>query len=257
MQCHICGSDSKRFASAVVLTKYEVSYFQCTACRFLQAETPYWLEESYSEALASIDVGVMNRNLQNCIKTSAIISLVFPRTDCYLDYAGGYGTLVRLMRDRGFNFHWTDRYAKNLHARGFEHVPNKKYDLLTAYEVLEHLPDPLRDFADMVQYSDRILASTLLLPSPTPTPANWWYYALRSGQHISFYSRESLKALASHFGLHLISRGSFHLFTREKCDRMQKALFSAATIGKLTPVTTWIGRRPSLKPADLAQLSST
>jgi Methyltransferase domain len=256
MECNICGSDSKPFASARILTKYEISYFQCTSCKFLQTESPYWLEESYSEALATIDVGVMNRNLQNAIITSAVISLAFPRTSCYLDYGGGYGTLVRLMRDRGFNFFWIDRFAKNLHARGFEHAPNKKYDLLTAYEVMEHLPNPLADFAEMVKYSDRILATTNLLPSPTPTPQNWWYYALKSGQHVSFYSKESLQVLASHFGLHLISRGPYHLFTREKCDPMHKALFKGATIGRLTPVTTWIGHRPSLKPADLTQMSA-
>jgi len=256
MQCHICGGDSKPFASARILSKYQVSYFLCTACRFLQTETPYWLEESYSEALSTIDVGVMNRNLNNTIVTSVIIKLLYPRAKCFLDYGGGYGTMVRLMRDRGFDFYWSDRFAKNLHARGFEHVPNRKYDLVTAFEVMEHSPDPISDFGEMVKLSDRILVTTLVLPSPTPTPPNWWYYALKSGQHVSFYSSESLGALASHFVLHVISRGPYHLFTRQKCGPIERTLFSIATIRKLAPITAWIGHRESLKPKDFAQLTA-
>ena len=46
------------------------------------------------------------------------------------------------MRDKGYDFYWQDIYSKNLYATDFEYTKNTKYEMLTAYEVFEHLPDP-------------------------------------------------------------------------------------------------------------------
>jgi len=39
----------------------------------------------------------------------------------FLDYAAGYGLFVRLMRDAGYNFRWSDLYCQNLFVRGWSH----------------------------------------------------------------------------------------------------------------------------------------
>jgi 2-polyprenyl-3-methyl-5-hydroxy-6-metoxy-1,4-benzoquinol methylase len=46
------------------------------------------------------------------------------------------------MRDRDFDFYWSDKYSENLLARGFaaNHGP---YGVAVAFEVLEHLPNPI------------------------------------------------------------------------------------------------------------------
>ena len=62
MECKICESESHKFAKASVLGRYEVDYFQCSNCGFVQTEDPYWLEEAYSDAIASSDVGLVFRN---------------------------------------------------------------------------------------------------------------------------------------------------------------------------------------------------
>ena len=79
---------------------------------FIQTEKPYWLAEAYTDALVAADVGVMQRNLQTSAVTSAVISLLFPAAKTFLDFGGGHGTFVRLMRDRGFNFFWQDLSPK-------------------------------------------------------------------------------------------------------------------------------------------------
>jgi hypothetical protein len=253
MRCHICGDASEAFASTLVLSKHQVSYFRCKGCRFIQTEPPYWLEEAYSEAISELDVGVMQRNLHNTGVTAAVISLLFPSGVRFLDYAAGYGTLVRLMRDRGFDFFWSDRYAKNLYARGFEHVPGSRYDLLTAFEVLEHLPHPLEDIARMFELAENILVSTILVPEPAPTPPHWWYYAVKSGQHISLYTADSLQKIASRFHVHLLSRGPYHLLTH---NQQSSRRFRVATSGRLAPVVNFLCRRPSLTGADLERVSA-
>jgi methyltransferase family protein len=252
MQCHICGNVSDAFGSALVLSKHQVKYFRCVSCGFIQTETPHWLEEAYSEAISSLDTGIMWRNMHNAHMTSRLITVLFPKATRFLDYAAGHGTLVRLMRDRGFDFYWSDRYAKNLHSRGFEHVPGCRYDLLTAYEVLEHLPSPLTDIAAMLDLSDNVLVTTEVVPEPAPEPPNWWYYAAKSGQHISFYSAASLQKIAAHFGVHLLSRGNYHLFTRKP---QYSFLFRLATSGRGNRIINRFNKRQSLIWSDHERMS--
>ena len=154
MTCGICQTESARFGEAILLDKYRVQYFRCPKCGFIQTEKPYWLNEAYAEALVAADVGVMQRNLQTLAIISPVISLLFPDGERFLDYGGGHGTFVRLMRDRGFNFFWQDLYAKNIHARTFEYEQGARYDLVTAFELMEHLPDPVEGLAPIFALSD-------------------------------------------------------------------------------------------------------
>lgn len=251
MQCKICTAESLAFGSAKVLSKHDVRYFRCPACFFVQTEEPYWLAEAYSTAIASLDVGIMQRNLQNLRVTSAIITLLFPDAARFLDFGAGHGVLVRMMRDKGFDFRWLDRHADNSFARGFEHQSGDRYDLLTAYEVMEHFVNPLDDFQSLLAYADNLLVSTLQLPDPAPQPPDWWYYAATTGQHISFYSRQSLAQLASRFGLHLVSDGQYHLFTRRPMSRIA---FRFARSTKAASAINRIWRRDSLTDKDFERI---
>ncbi len=91
---------------------------------------------------------------------------------------------------------------------------NEQFELLTAFEVFEHLVDPLAEVEQMLRLSPNILFSTFLVPQATPTIDEWWYYGPEHGQHVSLYTREALRRLGEHFGLRLISNGRFmHLLT--------------------------------------------
>jgi hypothetical protein len=59
------------------------------------------------------------------------------------------------------------------------------------------------------------LFSTFLLPTSIPA-TDWWYYQFEHGQHISFYSKESLLYIAKEQGVHLYSHEYLHLFTKRK-----------------------------------------
>jgi hypothetical protein len=194
----------------------------------------------------------MQRNLQNTEITAAVISLLFPTAMRFMDYAGGHGTLVRMMRDLGFDFRWLDLYANNIHARGFEHLAGGHYDVVTAYEVLEHLVDPLEEIGHILTLADNLLVTTLIVPEPAPTPPNWWYYAVKGGQHISFYTLESLRRIADHFDMHLLSKGSYHLFTRTPKNGL---IFRLATSGKVAPAINRLRRRQSLTLSDFREMS--
>lgn len=220
MKCKICGSDSELAFEATVMGHYHGRFSRCRTCGFLQADNPDWLEAAYREPINLTDTGLVKRNLLLSRITAAIIFYLFDRNGTFVDYGGGYGLFTRLMRDIGLNFYWLDPHAQNLLSRGFEYQPEKgPPQLLTAFEVFEHLADPLAEIEKMVLLSRNILFSTALLPQSMPRPDQWWYYGLEHGQHVSFYSPETLSRIASRFGLACVSAGMVHLFTdrRELC----------------------------------------
>jgi hypothetical protein len=250
--CRICGDRVDTLDRATVLQRHLITYSRCASCGFVQTETPYWLEEAYSSAIAKADTGVLSRNLQNMRVTSSIISLLFPRSKLFLDYGGGHGIFVRLMRDSGFDFHWYDLHASNDYARGFEHGDGTTYDLLTAFEVLEHLVDPIEELSKMMSCSPNLLVSTELVSSPAPMVSEWWYYCPVTGQHVSFYSLASLRLIAKKFGRHLLSQGPYHLFSKEPQNRFW---FRLAMSMRVSKVVNRVWRRPSLTMPDFYSLS--
>jgi hypothetical protein len=211
MKCKICGSLSTLFDKTTVLKKHPAEYYWCKNCGFMQTETPHWLDEAYSESITRSDIGLIGRNLQMAASTRKLILTCFEPTDKFIDYGGGYGMFTRLMRDQGFNFHHHDPLCKNLFADGFDASTNTSYTLLTAWEVFEHLEDPLAEIDKMLTYSHNLFFSTILLPTKPAPLDQWWYYGVEHGQHIAFYSRESLQVIAKKFGLKIhFSNGSLH-----------------------------------------------
>jgi len=254
-RCRVCGAPSAGFGSARILDRIDVQYFQCSRCRFVQTEQPYWLDEAYSSALIAADVGAVARNLRLAGITQALIQQCFDPDGAFLDYGGGYGLFVRLMRDRGFDFRWHDRYAKNLLSIGFDAAPNEgSFELMTAFEVLEHLVDPIPEIEAMfARGTGSLLCTTELLPASNPRPGNWWYYVPSGGQHISIYSAEALDHIGKRLGCRVVSNGSsLHLFTRRSISEKAFRLVSHPLVGA---VLNRVRRRASLISKDFERLT--
>jgi predicted O-linked N-acetylglucosamine transferase (SPINDLY family)/glycosyltransferase involved in cell wall biosynthesis len=243
MKCNICNSPTNTFAAARVLKKYNVEYFKCSNCGFVQTEEPYWLDEAYSEAIASSDVGMLSRSTMFSNAANNIIFNLFNHNAKFLDYGGGYGVFVRMMRDFGFDFSWHDKYCKNIFSQGFEadEKSSYSYELVTAFEVFEHFVKPLEDIQKIFKFSRNILFSTKLLPANNPKPSEWWYYALDEGQHISIYTSKALSIIAEKFNLNFYSNGdSLHIFS---VNEIQPQLFQSLSSYK----------EPELKKTSLLQ----
>jgi hypothetical protein len=215
MICKICNSNTKQVFTSKILKKYDVKYFKCDNCGYLFTEEPFWLEEAYSRSINLSDTGLLDRNIYFSKILAIIIFFCFNKKEPFLDYAGGYGVFTRLMRDIGFDFYWDDPYTNNLFANGFEKNVSMKprFELVTAFEVFEHLVNPKDELKKMLLHSDTVIFSTELMKQEIPDPKDWWYYGFNHGQHISFYTKRTLTILAKQFNLKYYSVRGLHIIT--------------------------------------------
>jgi hypothetical protein len=229
--CRICGSAAKFLFAGKVLQVHDVSYFQCDSCGFVQTEDPWWLPEAYTLPMNYSDTGLINRNVVNVRKTATALFFLFNREGSFLDYGGGWGLFTRMMRDAGFDFYWHDPHCENIFARGFSlEDSTKDFDVVTAFEVLEHVADPVSEVKKLLSLGRNVIFSTLLLPEPAPALEKWWYYSPEHGQHISFYTRKSLLLLASKLGLHFASNNSdFHVLSSGRITQTEWQVLGKAS----------------------------
>jgi hypothetical protein len=251
MNCTICGSNlTEPVFTSKILAKYDAGYFYCRECGLLQTESPFWLKEAYESALTLNDTGIISRNASLTAKTAPILYFLFGKNRAYLDWGAGYGLFVRMMRDIGFDFRWHDQYAQNLFARGFEYHL-EKVELITCFEVFEHLPYPLVQIDEMLKITDTILFSTELY-SEKNIPAkqrDWHYFAPEHGQHISFFSIRTLQYIASKKNLNFVSNNrNLHLFSRKplKHKAILRFLLSAHRL-ILIPINEYVCRKMKSK----------
>lgn len=216
-KCLVCRFVSSNVFTKKILNKYKVSYHQCGECGFIQTEKPYWLKEAYSNPIIDSDTGILSRNVI-LSKITALVALLFTkRNSQVLDYAGGNGLLTRLLRDIGVDSFWSDKYSENIYAKNFIFSKNKQYDIVTAFEFLEHLENPVKDVKKIFeQHRPKLFLFSTTLHDGNP-PKDWWYLAPQGGQHISLFTKKSLKRLAQRTGLKLSTNSrNLHILSSHK-----------------------------------------
>lgn len=257
MACPICSEVMEFCFTATVLNKYEARYEVCKHCRFLRAHEAYWLDEAYSRAIAAADTGLVMRNVSIARQLPGVLYwIVGERGDGrYLDAAGGYGMLTRLMRDLGFDFYWADRHCDNLLAPGFEYHQTKgECRAVTAMEVMEHLRDPGAFVEETLKFSGApiMLFTTELYEGPPPLPGSWWYYTFSTGQHIGFFQRRTLEILGGKLGLCFASANGLHVYSKAPVNERLLKLVSGQWVSQVAP--WWIRRRLGSKTMSDHQL---
>ena len=114
-----------------------------------------------------------------------------------LDFGSGPGpTLSLMLEDYGHKVALFDKfYAKDTS------VFNRKYDFITATEVIEHLSNPMTEINRLIKCLNDggyLAVMTQILTSKINF-SNWYYK--NDPSHIGFFSKKTLKYLASNFDL--------------------------------------------------------
>ena len=114
-----------------------------------------------------------------------------------LDFGSGPGpTLSLMLEDYGHQVALFDKfYAKDTS------VFNRKYDFITATEVIEHLSNPLTEISRLIKCLNDggYLAVMSQILTSKINFSNWYYK--NDPSHIGFFSKKTLSYLASNFDL--------------------------------------------------------
>lgn len=138
----------------------------------------------------------------------------------HLDYGGGDGTLASILHDIGWD-------STSYDPLDDEQPPRRRYDIITAFEVFEHAPDPVALTDELFALCKEVIVFSTVLNDAVQAPLDWWYLAPRNG-HVALYSKRALDQLLRRGGFRVFSFGSIlHIAIRNMPD-----WFEAAT-GKL------------------------
>jgi 2-polyprenyl-6-hydroxyphenyl methylase/3-demethylubiquinone-9 3-methyltransferase len=222
IECKICRGPSPLFGVVdfhkscieaqgrrLALSGYPIYYRRCQQCGF--AFTPAfdsWDQDAFHTLIYNNDYIIVDPDFADLRPSgnAKLVATSFPETRAsmeILDYGGGAGVFAARLREQGFSATTYDPFSS------FNQLPSEKFDMVTSFEVMEHVPSPQSTVATMVSLlkdPGAILFSTLVQPADFETIGlNWWYASPRNG-HISLYSTQSLALL---FKPHGMKVGSF------------------------------------------------
>lgn len=224
--CILCGAQSNLVLENKVMGKYSAQYYQCSNCALLFALNPTWLNEAYNSAIAKTDTGIVVRNINNVVLINDILKKWYLADSTVLDYGGGTGLFVRMLRDVGYDAVWYDKYSDPILCRGFE-WDGSDVDVLLNFEVFEHYDNPLESISELFKISSDLIVSTeLYSDGSTLKEKDWWYYQFETGQHISFYSKETMEFIAKKFNVNYYYIYGLHWFTKKKINPISIKLFN-------------------------------
>jgi hypothetical protein len=199
--CRLCGAETKKLFLHTVLSKYDVNYSECINCKSLQTDMPFWLDESYLNNidLPHYDTGAVQRSIHHFAMIYCISKLLKFRN--IIDFGGGNGLLCRLLRDFNLNCFVSDKYADATYAKNFTDPDFETPDLVTSFEVLEHLPNPSLDLDKLfIANTKAVILSTEIYRRQGK---DWWYIGPECGHHVFFYSLQSLIFIANKYDYEL------------------------------------------------------
>jgi 2-polyprenyl-6-hydroxyphenyl methylase/3-demethylubiquinone-9 3-methyltransferase len=219
LACKICGNGAPLYGVVDMhrpcqiegafapppLSGVPIYYRRCGHCGFLFTDAfDDWSRDDfkmhmYNDLYFAFD---LHHAVSQSSENAATVAKLWARhkTDMrVLDFGGRNNVLCAALRASGFQEAVT--YDPNVP----EHTgrPDGKFDLVTCFETLEHLPDPLESIERIIECvaePGAILYSTLTQPADFHKyGVSWWYVGPRNG-HISIFTRESLSVAWGRYG---------------------------------------------------------
>jgi len=197
--CPLCNTNQK----LVFLPDKEREYYRCSCCDLIFVSRECYLSEYEEKArYDSHNNDPDDPRYRNFFKQLLTPLLaILPSNSYGLDFGSGPGpTLSLMLEEYGHKVDLYDKfYAQN------DAVFQNRYDFITATEVVEHLPNPLKDLEVLVKILQKggILAIMTEIVFPQLDFRNWYYK--NDPSHVCFYSEKTFVYLANLLGLEIVT----------------------------------------------------
>jgi hypothetical protein len=193
-----------------------VEYFSCEFCGFFfSPDYDSWSSQDFSDRIYNEDYiktdppFLYARPSRNAQVISSVLLAVSEKSSAdrkfdILDYGSGSGVFGRIMGEFGFDVANCDPHYGN------GNPGDKKFDVITAFEVVEHVRHDEQHalfarLSGLIKSNGVVIFSTRVQKGyGTKNPIGWWYVAPRNG-HISVHSEFSLETIAEQHGFSLHS----------------------------------------------------
>ncbi len=218
--CKICGASAPLYLVVdfarnceelrgyfLPLTGIPVYYGRCVDCGFLFTRfCDDWSAGDFGRHIYNDDYIKVDpdHHISRPARIAPLIPQLFPNalpTLSLLDWGGGSGAMIKALKDAGIGqVSAYDPFIPAIAAR-----PAGRFNVITCFEVIEHVPDPKAFLADMLNFLDERDGMLIFSTSPQPDQAyikslQWFYLAPRNG-HISLFTDSAMKRLCDSVGL--------------------------------------------------------
>jgi SAM-dependent methyltransferase len=212
-----CGEKNGQF---LPLSGIPVYYFICDFCSHtFSPEFWNWTEKDFQEKIYNAQYAALDPDYVEARPAGNARFLIDYFGRCksrirHLDYGGGNGRLSQILQADCWDSSSFDPFPASdtqLDSLG-------KFNLITAFEVFEHVPDPDKLMENILQLMDQscmFFFSTYVSDDFLKKHARitWWYCSPCNG-HISLFSRKSLALLGARHGLRFAScNENLHCYT--------------------------------------------
>jgi SAM-dependent methyltransferase len=216
--CKVCNSEAplygvtdfnksceERRGHYLPLTGVAIYYHRCNDCGLVFTKAfDHWSKADYLQHIYNDDYELVDPDyIDTRPAGNAVFILDFikkgQQLKC-LDYGGGNGKLAGLLREGGVDSHSWDPMDETGDV-----PPSGSFDFISAFEVLEHTPEPLatvQQALGLLNERGVLLFSTLTVDHVPARGMDNWYIAPRNG-HITLYTRRSLQTLFDSMGYRL------------------------------------------------------
>jgi len=203
IKCRICSSKVVKKWTMKVRDRFEGKLMQCKECDALQFVGLDWLKDAYyGDFSVRFDEGRFIRNKVVYVLVRKLTKAFFDSDKVtLLDYGGGEGVLEDLLCIKAKPSYKPETYDP--YVRKHSELPKKTFDFITCIEVLEHLQDVSAFFNDIkkIFHKDSIMLCSTSLYDPTKHDKKWQYLSTEIGQHITFWSKKSIRHLKKIIGV--------------------------------------------------------
>lgn len=220
--CPVCGGQTFE----KLFEKQGEPFVRCTECGLVLINPRPQYDDIAKTYDAGYSQGYVSKQAGKRRRAARMVARIkrMKKTGRWLDVGCSAGFIVEAARNAGFDAYgvdieaWGIRFAKE--QLGLDHVyqgaleeqhfPDGHFDIITAYEIIEHVPN-LDRFVGEIK---RILAPDGILEIRTPDVGHWrtprkleTWDAILPSEHLYYFDRRTLPRLLEKHGLTVLKRG--------------------------------------------------